>query len=86
MSTNPGAHGPRPFVATLEKSGLFHRARVFDVTTLDVVRAAKLLSSISGVDPSGAQVTVATGDEVVKAQETLPFPWLTQVPSLPTRR
>ena len=51
-----------PIVAqTLEKSGVFNPARVFGVTTLDVVRAAKFLSSISGVAPSETRVTVVGG-------------------------
>jgi malate dehydrogenase len=47
--------------ATLENAGVFNPSRVFGVTTLDVVRAAKFLSSISGVQPSDAVVTVVGG-------------------------
>ncbi|PFH49123.1 hypothetical protein AMATHDRAFT_179272 [Amanita thiersii Skay4041] len=47
--------------ATLEKAGVFNPARVFGVTTLDVVRAARFLSSLAGVTPAEAPVTVIGG-------------------------
>jgi malate dehydrogenase len=51
-----------PIVArTLEKAGVFNPARVFGVTTLDVVRAAKFLSGVAGVSPSETLVTVVGG-------------------------
>ncbi|KAF8351766.1 malate dehydrogenase [Amanita rubescens] len=40
---------------------VFNPARVFGVTTLDVVRAAKFLSGIAGVSPSETLVTVVGG-------------------------
>ncbi|KAF8691103.1 hypothetical protein AX14_007651 [Amanita brunnescens Koide BX004] len=47
--------------ATLEKKGVFNPARVFGITTLDVVRATKFLSSISSTNPSETPVTVIGG-------------------------
>ncbi|KAF8627317.1 hypothetical protein AX15_004437 [Amanita polypyramis BW_CC] len=50
-----------PIVArTLEKAGVFDPARLFGVTTLDVVRATKFVSAIAGVAPEGP-VTVIGG-------------------------
>ncbi|EEB94126.1 hypothetical protein MPER_07111, partial [Moniliophthora perniciosa FA553] len=51
-----------PIVAkTLEKAGVFDPKRVFGVTTLDVVRAARFLAGISGAAPSDTPVTVVGG-------------------------
>ncbi|KAF9261045.1 NAD-malate dehydrogenase [Marasmius fiardii PR-910] len=52
-----------PIVAgVLEKAGVFDQNRVFGVTTLDVVRAARFLSEISGgAKPSDTPVTVVGG-------------------------
>ncbi|KAI0075415.1 NAD-malate dehydrogenase [Panus rudis PR-1116 ss-1] len=47
--------------ATLEKAGVYDPRRVFGVTTLDVVRAARFLSGIVGADPSETPVTVVGG-------------------------
>ncbi|KAF8632409.1 hypothetical protein AX17_004850 [Amanita inopinata Kibby_2008] len=47
--------------ATLEKAGVFNPSRVFGITTLDVVRAARFLSGLSGVSPSETPVTVIGG-------------------------
>jgi malate dehydrogenase len=47
--------------ATLEKAGVFDPKRVFGVTTLDVVRAARFLSEITGASPSETGVTVVGG-------------------------
>jgi malate dehydrogenase len=41
-----------PIVAkTLEKAGVFDPRRLFGVTSLDVVRAARFLGEVSGNDP-----------------------------------
>ncbi|KAG6816125.1 Malate dehydrogenase, cytoplasmic [Tephrocybe sp. NHM501043] len=51
-----------PIVAsTLEKAGVFNPARVFGVTTLDVVRATRFLAGVSGAQPSQTAVTVVGG-------------------------
>ncbi|KAJ6579549.1 NAD-malate dehydrogenase [Mycena vulgaris] len=47
--------------ATLEKAGVFDPARVFGVTTLDVVRAARFLAGITDAKPSDTPVTVIGG-------------------------
>jgi len=47
--------------ATLEKAEVFDPKRLFGVTTLDVVRAARFLSGISDVPPSETAVTVIGG-------------------------
>ena len=47
--------------ATLESAGVFDPRRVFGVTTLDVVRAARFLSTIVGVPPEKTPVTVVGG-------------------------
>jgi malate dehydrogenase len=47
--------------ATLAKAGVFNPARLFGVTTLDVVRAARFLASITGASPSDTPVTVIGG-------------------------
>ncbi|KAG7085779.1 Malate dehydrogenase, cytoplasmic [Marasmius oreades] len=51
-----------PIVAkTLEKAGVFDPKRVFGVTTLDVVRAARFLSEVTGAKPNDTPVTVVGG-------------------------
>jgi malate dehydrogenase len=47
--------------ATLEKAGVFDPARVFGVTTLDVVRASRFLASVSGSTPAECDVPVVGG-------------------------
>ncbi|KDQ65172.1 hypothetical protein JAAARDRAFT_28811 [Jaapia argillacea MUCL 33604] len=49
--------------ATLEKAGVFDPRRLFGVTTLDVVRAARFLAGITGpgVNPNDTAVTVVGG-------------------------
>ncbi|TRM68707.1 lactate/malate dehydrogenase [Schizophyllum amplum] len=47
--------------ATLEKLGVFDPRRVFGVTTLDVVRAARFLGGIAGADPKDCVVPVVGG-------------------------
>ncbi|KAI0031543.1 lactate/malate dehydrogenase [Vararia minispora EC-137] len=51
-----------PIVAeTFKKAGVYDPRRVFGVTTLDVVRAARFLSEITSADPKDAVVTVVGG-------------------------
>ncbi|KAH9989396.1 lactate/malate dehydrogenase [Russula compacta] len=51
-----------PIVAkTLEKAGVFDPRRVFGVTTLDVVRAARFLGAVTGNDPNNTIVSVVGG-------------------------
>lgn len=51
-----------PIVAkTLEKAGVFDPRRVFGVTTLDVVRAARFLGEVTGNDPKHTVVPVVGG-------------------------
>ncbi|TDL17689.1 malate dehydrogenase [Rickenella mellea] len=51
-----------PIVASvLEQAGVFDPRRLFGVTTLDVVRAARFLSGITGASPSETPVTVVGG-------------------------
>jgi malate dehydrogenase len=51
-----------PIVAeTLTKAGVFNPKRVFGVTTLDVVRAARFLAEVSNADPASTPVTVIGG-------------------------
>ncbi|KAH8831100.1 malate dehydrogenase [Flagelloscypha sp. PMI_526] len=51
-----------PIVAeTLKKAGVFDPKRVFGVTTLDVVRAARFLAGVTGSSPSETVVTVVGG-------------------------
>lgn len=51
-----------PIVAkTLEKAGVFDPRRVFGVTTLDVVRAARFLGAVTGNDPNNTIVPVVGG-------------------------
>jgi len=47
--------------ATLEKADVFNPARLFGITTLDVVRAARFLAGISNANPSDTLVTVIGG-------------------------
>ena len=47
--------------ATLEKLGVFDPRRVFGVTTLDVVRAARFVGGVAGVDPKECVVPVVGG-------------------------
>ncbi|KAG8828923.1 Malate dehydrogenase, cytoplasmic [Serendipita sp. 399] len=65
-----------PIVAsTLEKAGTFDPSRLFGVTTLDVVRASRFLSSIVGTDPKDTHVTVVGGHSGVTI-----VPLLSQTP------
>ncbi|KAJ7597415.1 malate dehydrogenase [Mycena floridula] len=51
-----------PIVAeTLKAAGVFDPRRLFGVTTLDVVRAAKFLSQVTGKSPAECAVTVVGG-------------------------
>jgi len=51
-----------PIVAgTLEKAGVFDPKKLYGVTTLDVVRAARFLSEIAGTKPDDNVVTVVGG-------------------------
>jgi len=51
-----------PIVAsTLSKAGVYNPARVFGVTTLDVVRAARFTAGLAGVRPVDTPVTVVGG-------------------------
>ena len=51
-----------PIVAkTLEKAGVFDPRRVFGVTTLDVVRAARFLGEVTRNDPKNTVVPVIGG-------------------------
>ncbi|KAI6099028.1 malate dehydrogenase [Pisolithus sp. B1] len=51
-----------PIVAsTLAKAGVYDPKRVFGVTTLDVVRAARFTASIAGVHPDATPITVVGG-------------------------
>lgn len=47
--------------ATLEKAGVFDPRRLFGITTLDVVRAARFLAGIVEASPSDTVVTVVGG-------------------------
>jgi malate dehydrogenase len=47
--------------ATLEKAGVFNPARLFGITTLDVVRATRFLAGVVGAQPSETPVTVIGG-------------------------
>jgi malate dehydrogenase len=47
--------------ATLEKAGVFDPKRLFGITTLDVVRAARFLGSVAGAAPADSAVTVVGG-------------------------
>ncbi|ETW84671.1 NAD-malate dehydrogenase [Heterobasidion irregulare TC 32-1] len=51
-----------PIVAsTLQKAGVYDPRRLFGVTTLDVVRAARFLGEVASTDPSDSVVTVVGG-------------------------
>ncbi|KAH9483245.1 Malate dehydrogenase, cytoplasmic [Psilocybe cubensis] len=51
-----------PIVAsTLEKAGVFNPRRLFGITTLDVVRAARFLAGVTGATPDQTTVTVVGG-------------------------
>lgn len=51
-----------PIVAsTLAKAGVYNPSRVFGVTTLDVVRAARFTGGITGVHPNDTPITVVGG-------------------------
>ncbi|KAG6329215.1 hypothetical protein ID866_9873 [Astraeus odoratus] len=51
-----------PIVAsTLAKAGVYDPKRLFGVTTLDVVRAARFTASIAGVHPNEAPIPVVGG-------------------------
>lgn len=61
MISNP-VNSTVPIVsAVLEKLGVYDPRRVFGVTTLDVVRAARFLGGIAGADPADTRVTVIGG-------------------------
>jgi len=47
--------------ATLEKAGVFDPRRLFGITTLDVVRAARFLAGIVEASPANTPVTVIGG-------------------------
>ncbi|EAU82346.1 malate dehydrogenase [Coprinopsis cinerea okayama7 len=47
--------------ATLEKQGKFDPRRVFGVTTLDVVRAARFVGEVTGKNPLDTPITVVGG-------------------------
>jgi len=47
--------------ATLEKAGVFNPKRVFGITTLDVVRAARFLAGLVNASPKDTAVTVVGG-------------------------
>lgn len=47
--------------ATLDKAGVYNPQRLFGVTTLDVVRAARFTAGIAGVHPNETPVTVVGG-------------------------
>ncbi|KDR74310.1 hypothetical protein GALMADRAFT_250114 [Galerina marginata CBS 339.88] len=62
--------------ATLEKAGVFNPRRLFGVTTLDVVRAARFLAEIKGATPSETVVTVIgghSGPTIVPLLSQTPF-------------
>ena len=51
-----------PIVASvLEKQGVYDPRRLFGVTTLDVVRAAKFVSGLAGATPAETPITVVGG-------------------------
>jgi len=47
--------------AVLEKAGVYNPKRVFGVTTLDVVRAARFVSGLAGTSPVETPITVVGG-------------------------
>lgn len=51
-----------PIVAsTLQKAGVYDPRRLFGVTTLDVVRAARFLGEVASTDPKDSVITVVGG-------------------------
>ncbi|KAF8312453.1 NAD-malate dehydrogenase [Clavulina sp. PMI_390] len=51
-----------PIVAeTLKKAGVYNPAKVYGITTLDVVRASRFLSTVKSTDPADTIVTVVGG-------------------------
>jgi malate dehydrogenase len=66
-----------PIVAeVLKKANVFNPKRLFGVTTLDVVRASRFLSSVAGTNPKDTKVTVVGGHSGVTI-----VPLLSQTPS-----
>lgn len=66
-----------PIVAeTLAKSSVFDPARLFGVTTLDVVRASKFVADVAGTKPANTIVPVVGGHSGVTI-----VPLLSQTPS-----
>ncbi|OBZ66558.1 Malate dehydrogenase, mitochondrial [Grifola frondosa] len=47
--------------AVFEKAGVYDPARIFGITSLDVVRAARFLGQVTGNDPANTRVTVIGG-------------------------
>ncbi|KAH6884369.1 malate dehydrogenase [Coprinopsis sp. MPI-PUGE-AT-0042] len=47
--------------ATLEKAGVFDPKRLFGITTLDVVRAARFVGEVLDKDPNSVPITVVGG-------------------------
>jgi malate dehydrogenase len=43
------------------KAGTFNPAKLYGITTLDVVRASRFLASVEGTDPKDTDVTVVGG-------------------------
>ncbi|KAF7331055.1 malate dehydrogenase [Mycena venus] len=54
--------------ATLEKAGVFDPKRVFGVTTLDVVRAARFTAGVTNAKPSETPVTVSSKGKTVSGE------------------
>jgi len=66
-----------PIVAkVLQQAGTFDPRKLFGVTTLDVVRASRFLSTIAGTDPKDTKVTVVGGHSGVTI-----VPLLSQAPA-----
>lgn len=66
-----------PIVAkVLQQAGTFDPRKLFGVTTLDVVRASRFLSSIAGTNPKDTNVTVVGGHSGVTI-----VPLLSQTPA-----
>jgi malate dehydrogenase len=66
-----------PIVAkVLQQAGTFDPRKLFGVTTLDVVRASRFLSSIAGTNPKDTDVTVVGGHSGVTI-----VPLLSQTPA-----
>lgn len=49
------------FAEILKSKGVYNPKRLFGVTTLDVVRAAKFISQIKNIDPEDERITVVGG-------------------------